>query len=109
MKVVINFKDKTITVDGFGCFCEDIKKYNEDWVSLEISEEYGARLYRIGIIDTLEDTSFINPWVDYVLNVKNEFNNLTIKQEEDYNNYLIEVTKAEQAEQERLLSLENNF
>jgi len=82
MSIAINFKNKSIVVDGYGCLYDSINALEDDWVSLEISDANEVRLYRVGIIATLDDTSFIQPWVDYALASKKSFEDTLIEQEE---------------------------
>jgi hypothetical protein len=81
MSIAINFKNKSIVVDGYSCLCDNISALEDDWVSLEINDANEVRLYRVGIITTLNDISFINPWVDYALNAKKAFEDTLIEQE----------------------------
>ena len=130
MNIAINFKNKSIVVDGYSCLCEDINKLEDDWVSLEIDPVYGIRLYRVGIVDTLEDISFIDLWVSFALNSKEKFENLIVEQkkqrlndlnqvelneintennklkyESDYKIYLANFAQAEEVERERILRI----
>ena len=81
MSIAINFKNKSIVVDGYSCFCDNITALDDDWVSLEINND-DVRLYRVGIISTLDDVTFINPWVQYALDSKKVFEDTLIEQEE---------------------------
>jgi len=82
MSIAINFKNKSIVVDKYSCLCGSIISLEDDWVSLEINDANEIRLYRVGIITTLDDISFIQPWVDYALASKQTFDNTLIEQEE---------------------------
>lgn len=100
MKITISFRNKSIVVDDFSCFCDDINKLEPDWISIEIDEKYGVTLYRVGRYESLDDVSFIEPWVEYALNEKAKFEDIVRQQEiEKQENLRIMAVNEQKAEE----------
>lgn len=74
MNININFKDKTIVVGEFGCVCDEIKKYEDDWISLHIVDDI-ATLYSVGHYKILEEYDFIDSWVLFNQKEYNKYQN----------------------------------
>lgn len=132
MDINISFEDQTIVVDDYGCKCLSIKPLKDEWLSLQISGDE-AKAFTVDRFEYLEDYSFINPWVSYVLNDKKAFEKILVDQENQrkanlaniernkllsiefdkqyqigYNEYLRGVKMAEEAERQRITEFNNN-
>jgi len=92
LEINILFKDKTIVVDNYGCFCENIQPLDPSWVSLHIKDDV-AKLYTVGHFEYLNDYAFIDSWVKYNQLDKSNLYAIINKQDEQLEENIANIEK----------------